>query len=125
MRNKTTDVSGDFEPPEENKAPVRRRLTTKTSVTPVIRVVPVPAPVNPAPANPTAQVAYIGEEIDLANRSKGYWSKLDKHMLDTAIEQLGLPKEVTVNVKGEFVKKRVDKINKKDKLEMIYKKLNM
>ena len=46
-------------------------------------------------------------------------------MLDTAIEQLGLPKEVTVNVKGEFVKKRVDKINKKDKLEMIYKKLNM
>ena len=120
MRNKTTDVSGDFEPPEENKEPVRRRLTTKTSVTPVIRVVPAPAPVNP-----TAQVAYIGEEIDLANRSKVYWSKLNKDMLDTAIEQLGLPKEVTVNVKGEFVKKRVDKINKKDKLEMIYKKLNM
>ena len=86
---------------------------------PVINVVPV------VPSTPAIQPTYIGEAIDLANRRKGYWSKMNKDMLDTAIEQLGLPKEVTVNVKGEFVKKRVDKINKKDKLEMIYKKLNM
>ena len=120
MRNKTTDVSGDFEPPEENKAPVRRRLTTKTSVPPVIRAVPV----NPAPA-PAVQATYIGEEIDLASRRKSYWSKLNKYELDTALERLGIPKETTVNVRGQVVKQAVDKINKKTMLEMIYKKLNM
>ena len=30
-----------------------------------------------------------------------------------------------VNAKGEYVKKQVDKINKKPMLDMIYKKLNM
>ena len=55
----------------------------------------------------------------------GQWAKLDRGTLEIALEQLGIPKDVPINIKGDFVKKQVDKINKKTMLEMIYKKLNM
>ena len=60
------------------------------------------------------------KKIHLNDRRKTYWAKLDKGSLEIALEQLGLPKELSGNVKG-----KIDKINKKTMLEMIYKKLNM
>ena len=122
MRNKTTDVSGDFKPPEENKPPVKRRLTTKTPVTPVIRAVPIQTPANPT--NPTVEVFDIGDKPDLNERRISVWLKYDTGKLEKALEMLKIPKEIEVKVKGEFVKKRVDKINKKTMVEMIRKKLN-
>ena len=41
---------------------------------------------------------------NLNDRRKAYWAKLDKNTLDTALEKLGIPKEVTANVKSEYVK---------------------
>ena len=119
MRNKTTDVSGDFNPPEENKEPARRRLRTKTPVTPVIRAVPIPAP-----ADPAVETFDISEDPDLNERRVSVWLKYNVGKLEKALEKLNIPKEIEVKIKGEFVKKQVDKINKKSMVEMIRKKLN-
>ena len=59
--------------------------------------------------NLSPQNVYIGEEFDLKNRTKSYWSKFDKNTLNTILETLGAAKEVEVNVKGQMVKQRVEK----------------
>ena len=119
MRSKSTDVNNIFKPVEEIIANPPEKLQNKrrdASIKPVIKVVPVKS---------TPNETYIGEKIDLNEKRKGYWAKLDKDTLDTALKQLGIPKELLVNIKGQFVKKEVDKINKKTMLGMIYKKLNI
>ena len=107
---KTTDITVDFKPPEENP---KRRLTTKTPDPDNIYKKPNAPAIKVVPVKPTVEEYDIGEKIDLTNRKKSYWSKLSKDELDTAIERLGIPKEITKKVKGEYVKTQVDKINKK------------
>ena len=47
------------------------------------------------------------------------------HTLNKVLEDIGMARDDSVNVKGKEVKKSVAKINKKTKLALIYKKLNI
>ena len=119
---KTTDINGDFKPPEENP---KRRLTTKTPDPDNIYKKPDAPAIKVVPVKPTVEEYNIGEKINLNERRKSVWSKYDVGALDVALGQLGIPKVITVKIKGEFVKKHVDKINKTTMLNMIYEKLGI
>ena len=108
LRAKSTDVEKIFKPPEEPPAK-KRDASTK----PDIKVVPV---------KPAVEEIYMGEKINLDDRRKSYWAKRSIGELEYALRKFQIPKVITVKIKGEFVKKEVDKINKKTMLAMIFEK---
>ena len=108
LRAKSTDVEKIFKPPEEPPAK-KRAASTK----PAIKVVPVKSPV---------EEIYMGDKINLDDRRKSYWAKRSIGELEYALRKFQIPKVITVKIKGEFVKKEVDKINKKTMLAMIFEK---
>ena len=132
LNKKTKDVRGDFKPPEEPpKEDVKRRLTTKTpdpnykkTGTPVINVVPVVSAKPSTPAAPAKEEFDISEDPDLNERRVSVWLKYNVGQLEKALQKLNIPKEIEVNVKGELVKKRIDKLSKLTMVGMIRKKLN-
>ena len=83
------------------------------STKPDIKVVPV---------KPAVEEIYMGEKINLDDRRKSYWAKRSIGELEYALRKFQIPKVITVKIKGEFVKKEVDKINKKTMLAMIFEK---
>ena len=68
---------------------------------------------------------YIGDEYDINNKTKSYWSKFSVAMIDKILEDLGEKVEKDVKVNGKFVKKRVDRINKTAKLALLYNRLKI
>ena len=65
------------------------------------------------PVKSPVEEIYMGDKINLDDRRKSYWAKRSVGELEYALRQLQIPKVITVKIKGDFVKKEVDKINKK------------
>ena len=50
---------------------------------------------------------YIGEEYDIANKDRQYWEKFDKHTLNKVLENIGVARDASINVKDKEAKKSV------------------
>ena len=101
---KTTDKEGLYPPPEEDPTAKKKDKTVN------IRVVPV---------KKDDKAVYIGDEYDINNKSKSYWSKFNVAMIDKILDDLGEKVEKDVKVNGKFAKKRVDRINKEAKISIL------
>jgi hypothetical protein len=64
-------------------------------------------------------------EFDFKDKNKSYWKKFSSKKLDEALNELNVDKEVTIVVKGEYVKKPITKINKEEKLKLLHEKLDI
>ena len=111
LRDKSVDVDKIFKPPEE--PPVKTR---NDSTKPSIKVVPVKTP---------TQHFYIADDIDPKTITLKELKKYTSKKLSALLEKVGVDKEPPINVKGQLVKKRIEKINKAEKLNLIRMRLNL
>ena len=66
---------------------------------------------------------YIGDDFDPKTLTKKTLMKYTSKKLSEILEKLGVEKEVPVTVRGKLVKKHVEKINKVEKLNLIFAQL--
>ena len=95
-----------------NKPPKPRDTSSKPS----IKVVPVKT---------TSEHIYIGDDFDPKTITMKELKKYTSKKLSAILEKVGVDKEIPINVKGQLVKKRIEKINKTEKLNLIRMRLNL